>query len=242
MAEQASPQAASNAAVAACQQRTAQSCVLYAVDDRVVFEAAQWPLLWQRFSSRQPDTLRRGRRPGERMHDLRFHDRLGAARQLSEFRGKVLVLHFWGSWCPPCMAEFPQLQALQRQLSADPDSNIELVLLQVREPIDTARAWAAEQGFDDLPLYDSGSGHTDDQWLQLAGGETLPDRYLAPVFPPSYVLDRDGVVLFMRSGAIHDWQEYLPFLNVAALPSPLKELAADPVAATSGAPRQGAGG
>ncbi|MFN3233770.1 MAG: TlpA family protein disulfide reductase [Alphaproteobacteria bacterium] len=39
----------------------------------------------------------------------------GEKIHLSEYRGKVVVVTFWATWCPPCMIELPMLEALQRQ-------------------------------------------------------------------------------------------------------------------------------
>lgn len=41
----------------------------------------------------------------------------GKPAQLSDYRGKVVVLNFWATWCPPCVDETPSLVALQRYLS-----------------------------------------------------------------------------------------------------------------------------
>ncbi|MGI8891469.1 MAG: TlpA disulfide reductase family protein [Chthoniobacterales bacterium] len=42
----------------------------------------------------------------------------GKTVQLSDFKGKVVVLNFWATWCPPCRAEIPDLVALQKRYAA----------------------------------------------------------------------------------------------------------------------------
>jgi thiol-disulfide isomerase/thioredoxin len=48
--------------------------------------------------------------PAVRLRDLR-----GRVRDLSEYRGKVVLLNFWATWCPPCRAEVPDLIRWQRE-------------------------------------------------------------------------------------------------------------------------------
>ena len=50
----------------------------------------------------------------------------------------------------------------------------------------------------------------------LADGQRIEDRNIARVFPSSYVLDRNGIVLFSNFGPVDDWLEYLPFFAHAA--------------------------
>ena len=48
--------------------------------------------------------------------ELRFQDAAGKSLSLSDFRGKVVVLNLWATWCIPCRAEMPTLDRLQAQL------------------------------------------------------------------------------------------------------------------------------
>lgn len=48
--------------------------------------------------------------------DLRFVDGAGAPRALSDFRGRVILLNLWATWCVPCRKEMPALDRLQRAL------------------------------------------------------------------------------------------------------------------------------
>lgn len=49
----------------------------------------------------------------------KFDDLEGKPRALSEWRGKVLVVNFWATWCPPCLKEIPAFVDLQRRLGAE---------------------------------------------------------------------------------------------------------------------------
>ncbi|MDD5250433.1 MAG: TlpA disulfide reductase family protein [Rhodocyclaceae bacterium] len=182
----------------------------YAADERVVFDARRWARLWGPY----PDPAAAARATvgiarGQRFFDLALRDRAGRALKLSDLRGKVVVLHFWGSWCPPCRREMPDLQALARSLGGRQD--IRLVLLQVREDFVTAGRWARQQGLA-LPLYDSGADGGARGALPLADGGAIKDRELARAFPSTYVLDRRGVVVFGHTGPLADWPAYRPFL------------------------------
>lgn len=209
-----STESAVEEALLACQIETEQKCVLYATNDDVVFDNQAWARSWQPY----PDRTAAKRAPigiarGDRFYDLRFKDTAGRPITLSELRGKVVLLHFWGSWCPPCQRELPELLKLQQALRKS--SDIKMVLLQVREDFATSRRAIARQGLK-LKLHDSGSKDSKDQSLSLADGTILSDRDIAAVFPTTYVLDKHGIVLFSHNGQVHDWLGYLPLLKDAA--------------------------
>lgn len=201
-----------DAALADCREYTEQTCVPYALDRDPVFDARAWPTLWGPYADAA--AARRapvGTRRGERFPDLVFRDAAGRAVKVSDFRGQVLVLHFWGSWCGPCRRELPDLQGLARRLERQRD--IRFVLLPVREPYAAARDWARAQKLD-LPLYDGAAAGG--EVFVLADGTTLPDRRIAGKFPTTYVLDKRGIVVFAHVGDASRWEEYAPFLRDAA--------------------------
>jgi thiol-disulfide isomerase/thioredoxin len=208
-----STESATEEALSACQNETEQKCVLYATNDDVVFDSAAWARSWQPYvdgtaAKRAPI----GSAHGNRFYDLRFKDASGKTIRLSELRGKVVLLHFWGSWCPPCQRELPELQKLRQALRRS--SDIKMVLLQVREDFATSRKAIARQRLN-LQLHDSGAKDSKDDTLTLADGAKLKDRDIAAVFPTTYVLDKHGIVLFSHTGPVHDWLEYLPLLQDA---------------------------
>lgn len=208
---------ASDAALQFCQNSTAQTCVLYALDDRVVFDAKDWNTLWRPYRNRgEVAKAGTGKARGERFFDLLIKSPSGKAMKLSDLRGKVLLVHFWGTWCPPCRSEMPELQKLHQALGGAPD--IQLVLLQMREDYGTSSLWMDAQGFK-LPLFDSGVLDAGSDTLTLANGQQMRDRELARVFPTTYVLDKHGMVIFSHVGPVSGWLQYLPFLRDAAAKS-----------------------
>ncbi|OQX48975.1 MAG: hypothetical protein B0D87_02855, partial [Candidatus Sedimenticola endophacoides] len=48
-----------------------------------------------------------------------FDDALGRPRRLAGFQGRPVLLHFWGTWCPPCLEEMPALDRLAGELSKE---------------------------------------------------------------------------------------------------------------------------
>lgn len=198
-----------------CQSYTQQTCVLYAANDKILFNEAEWPRLWRLENYQAKKSASKTPSRGSKFPNLKFKDRKGKTYNLNNFKNKITLVHFWGSWCPPCMREMPGLLQLQKELKKNFGSKVELVLLQVREPFKESIKWAKQQDFDKLPLYDSGVKDDSDLYLRTVNEKKISDRNLAKVFPSSYVLDSQRKVLFSHRGPIDDWLEYLPFFEDA---------------------------
>lgn len=80
--------------------------------------------------------------------DVPFNDAAGRAITLAQFRGKVVIVNLWASWCAPCETEIPALAALQR---AESNRDLVVVPISVDRGVSEAKSFIAAQ--DPLPLF-----------------------------------------------------------------------------------------
>jgi thiol-disulfide isomerase/thioredoxin len=83
--------------------------------------------------------------------ELRFVDAAGRSLTLADFRGKVVLLNIWATWCAPCREEMPALDRLQAKLGG---AHFQVVALSVdQQGVPIARKFYSEVGIKALPLY-----------------------------------------------------------------------------------------
>lgn len=104
----------------------------------------------------------------------------GEPVSLSDYAGKVVVLNFWASWCPPCRAEMPDFQRLHEELEETGEAVL-LMLNQIdgfRETVASGEKYLTDNGFTFLNLHDDGT----------VGGRIFG----LPGIPVTVVIDPDG--------------------------------------------------
>ncbi len=80
-----------------------------------------------------------------------FTDPEGGAHQLSDLKGKFVLVNFWATWCAPCRKEMPMLSELQREFGGE---RFEVVTIATgRNSVPGIRRFFRETGVDNLPLY-----------------------------------------------------------------------------------------
>ncbi|MGH6714447.1 MAG: TlpA family protein disulfide reductase [Bradyrhizobium sp.] len=85
---------------------------------------------------------------------IRFEDADGRPRNLTDYRGKVVLLNIWATWCVPCRKEMPTLDRLQAALGG---ADFEVVALSIDRRIDAVRKFFAEVGIQKLAMYRDGA-------------------------------------------------------------------------------------
>ena len=83
--------------------------------------------------------------------DLAFQDASGKPLTLAHWRGRMVLLNLWATWCVPCRKEMPALDALQRRLGG-PGFEVVAVNIDTRDP-DKPKAFLKEVGVDQLAYY-----------------------------------------------------------------------------------------
>ena len=87
----------------------------------------------------------------EAVPEVRFQDGNGAEKTLADWRGKVVLVNLWATWCAPCRKEMPALAHLQKELGS---SKFEVVAISIdRTGLPGARKFLDETGVRDLALY-----------------------------------------------------------------------------------------
>jgi thiol-disulfide isomerase/thioredoxin len=86
--------------------------------------------------------------------EIMFVDADGERLTLADFRGKVLVVNLWATWCAPCVREMPSLDRLQAARGSD---QLEVVAITVDGSLAAARTYYEEKGIGSLALYQESS-------------------------------------------------------------------------------------
>jgi peroxiredoxin len=102
----------------------------------------------------------------------------GAPLRLRDYRGRVVVLNFWASWCDPCQAEGPVLARLWRGYQS---RGIQFIGVDVSDGRAQAQSFERRFGIGYPSLYDPSAG------VELAFGRVIP-----PALPDTLVIDRNG--------------------------------------------------
>jgi thiol-disulfide isomerase/thioredoxin len=91
------------------------------------------------------------RKEPEALAPIKFQDAEGKERTLADWRGKVVLLNLWATWCLPCRKEMPSLDRLQKDLGSD---RFEVVAISVdRKGAEASRKFLADTGVERLALY-----------------------------------------------------------------------------------------
>jgi thiol-disulfide isomerase/thioredoxin len=126
------------------------------------------------------------------VYELAMDDADGHRQSFSQWKGKVLVVNFWATWCAPCVAEMPALDHMQQELSA---KNVSIIGIGIEDQAHV-RQFRDRLGLH-LPLLAGG-------YESLALARSFGDYQ--GVLPYTALLSADGRVIQSQTGALEPGQ------------------------------------
>ncbi len=129
-------------------------------------------------------------------YNFQLQDLEGKTINLEEFKGKVIFLNLWATWCPPCVAEMPSIQSLYEKMDND---NVVFVMLSMDDNPEKARKFIKRKGFT-FPVYMAAS--------------RVPDAFRSPSIPTTMVISPEGKIVSKKVGmANYDKKSFIKFLE-----------------------------
>lgn len=126
--------------------------------------------------------------------DFELKDQYGKTHKLSDYKGKVVFLNFWATWCPPCKMEMPDIQKLYEKYEKQGEKS-EVMVISVAAPntqdekdIDGIKAFLEENGYTYPVLMDD-------------GGYTF-GAYRISSLPTTFMIDKEGNVFGYVQGGL----------------------------------------
>jgi peroxiredoxin len=126
--------------------------------------------------------------PGNRAPEFTLKDLSGKDIKLSDLRGKVVVLNFWATWCPPCREEIPSMMRLNKALAG---KGFQMLAVSIDEGGKGAVEGFFRKSGMSLPVL-------------LDTDQAVGKRYGLTGVPETFVIDKKGVILKKVVGAM-DW-------------------------------------
>ncbi|HBE93375.1 MAG TPA: hypothetical protein DDW55_12980 [Gammaproteobacteria bacterium] len=126
---------------------------------------------------------------GPVLPDITLPDMHGTIHKLSDYRGKVVLLNFWATWCPPCIKEMPSMQRLEKQLQGQ---DFTILAVNMGEDENTINAFLKRYPVDFTILLDK-DGEILTSWKIVA-------------FPTTFLIDREGRISHALFGGL-EWDE-----------------------------------
>jgi cytochrome c biogenesis protein CcmG/thiol:disulfide interchange protein DsbE len=133
---------------------------------------------------------------GDAAHDFTLQDS-DRTVTLNQFRGQIVVLNFWATWCPPCVEELPSLMTMQEMTRK---KGVVVLGVSIDVDGDAYHRFLKLHGIDFLTVRDP--------------EQKVPTIYGTSGWPETYIIDRQGVMRRKFIGPV-DWTspEVMDFLN-----------------------------
>lgn len=124
--------------------------------------------------------------------DFKLVDQYGNTHTISEYKGKVIFLNFWATWCPPCRMEMPDIEAIYEEYEKNSG---DVIILGVAAP-----NLGKEGSEEHIKNFLKDNGYTYPVVFDQTGD--ILGQYSIQAFPTTFIIDKDGNLVSYVPGAV----------------------------------------
>lgn len=144
----------------------------------------------------QPNTTGQAITQNNNLPNLSFIDEAGKKVTLADLPSQAMFINVWATWCPPCVAEMPNIQSLYEEMKTE---NVNFIMLATDRNFDTAKKHKVKHGYT-FPIY------------HLHG--SFPPSLQGATIPRTYVIDGNGNIRMRHEGmAKYNTKKFKLFLK-----------------------------
>lgn len=125
---------------------------------------------------------------GNKIPDFEISNLFGKKENISDYKGKLIFLNFWATWCPPCRAEMPSMETIYKNKG---NKNFEIIAISVDQTSTQKIYDFILKNNYSFPVYHDPTG-------------AISNKFLVQSIPQTFIIDKNGVILEKYTGAF-DW-------------------------------------
>ena len=131
--------------------------------------------------------------------DFELHNMDDEKKKLSDYRGQVVLLNFWATWCPPCIREMPSMEKLHQKISA---KDFKVIAVNQMEEVDDVFAFTGQLEID--PTFE----------ILFDKSSQVSQDYAVRGLPTTYLIDKQGNIRYRAiGGRVFNHPEVIKIIN-----------------------------
>lgn len=143
--------------------------------------------------------------------DFDLEDLNGNSIKLSDYKGQIVFLNFWATWCPPCRAEMPDMESIHQQYK---DKGVALLGVNSTGAELQWRGKNSEKAKEQVKEFIDKEGYTFTIPLDIDDKVYEDYSKLYPIngIPTTFMIDREGIIRYVRPGAFQGEEQLEAFI------------------------------
>ena len=129
--------------------------------------------------------------------DFELKDQYGNTHKLSDYKGKVVFLNFWATWCPPCREEMPHIEEIYKEYGYNKN---DVVILGAASPATAENPSPQDESEDKIKAFLTKNNYTFPVVFDVKG-EIFRNYYIS-AFPTTFMIDKEGNIMGYVAGAL----------------------------------------